>query len=516
MTKLAVAERRPPGSAEGGPLAILLLEDDPLDAELISTQLEEGGLVFELTRVDNAVAFTRALHGCRFDLILSDYKLPGFDGTVALGQAHRTCPDVPFLFVSGALGEDKAIELLKRGATDYILKERLERLVPSVQRALREAREKAERRRAEELLREREHTLSTLMGNLPGMAFRCGPNPPWPFEFASEGCLALTGWRPEAFYAGGELTWTSIIHPEDRARVERESEEVCRERRQLTVTYRIRTRTGESRWVWSRSQGRYRPDGSMEFIEGFITDITQQRSAEEEIQRRIEFEQQLLGIVSHDLRNPLNAITLGAATMLRREGLDERSIQSVRRILSSAERATRMIRDLLDFTQVRLGGGIRVEPQPVELHAQAAQVVEELAHTHPQRRLELSQEGDTHGEWDPDRIAQVISNLVGNALKYSPPDTPVTVRTRAEEDAVVLEVHNLGAPIALERLPHLFKPLSRSGKVDLRTRSIGLGLYIVDSIVRAHGGAITLSSTAEEGTRFTVRLPREVPAGRRP
>jgi signal transduction histidine kinase len=171
-----------------------------------------------------------------------------------------------------------------------------------------------------------------------------------------------------------------------------------------------------------------------------------------------------------------------------------------------------MIRDLLDFTQARFAGGIPVAVQPVDLHDVVTQVVEELEHTHPERTLRLTREGDTRGAWDPDRIAQVVANLASNAIKYSPSDTPVTVRTRGEEEAVVLEVHNGGAPIAPELLPHLFKPLSRGvAKVDVQTRSIGLGLFIVDSIVRAHGGRIDVRSSEAEGTTLTVRLPREPP-----
>jgi len=344
-------------AAQQGPrLALLLVEDSALDAELITAQLEDGGLLFDLTRVYSAKSFHTALAGHRFDLILSDYSIPDFDGLSALSACQRVCPEVPFLFVSGALGEERAIELLKCGATDYILKNRLERLVPSIQRALREAHERRERRLAEARLQEREHTLSTLMANLPGMAYRCNVHrQSWYLDFASEGCLALTGWPPESFLPGGPLSWDRIVHPEDLERLANEVQLTLSERRQLATTYRIRTRDGEERWLWSRALPRPGPDGAMEYIEGFVTDITQQKLAEEEVKRRIEFEQQLVGIVSHDLRNPLAAITFGASALLKREGLDDKVTGSVRRILSSAERAGRMIRDLLDFTQARLG-----------------------------------------------------------------------------------------------------------------------------------------------------------------
>lgn len=491
-------------------LRVLLIEDSVLDAELIASRLDDAGWSFTLARVQDQGALDQALATGAYDIILSDYNIPGFDGMAALATAHRLRPNVPFLFVSGALGEDKAIELLKRGATDYVLKDRLERLVPSIQRALGEAHEKHERRRAEELLRERERTLSTLMANLPGMAFRCSPHAPWPFEFASEGCLALTGYRPEAFYAGGEVTWASIIHPDDLAAVQQASEAAFSARQQLTVAYRILTRGRQQRWVWDRSIAQYANDGTLTSIEGFVTDITQQREAEEELRQRAEFEQQLIGIVSHDLRNPLHAITLAAAALLRREGLDEKNTNSVRRILTSADRATRMIRDLLDFTQARLGGGIPVETKAIDLHAQVSAVIEEFRHTHSEREIALTTEGDTSGEWDADRIAQAVANLVSNALKYSPKDTPVTVRTRGDRESVVVEVHNYGEVIARERLPDLFKPLSRGvTRADVQTRSIGLGLYIVDSIVRSHGGSIEASSKIDEGTTFTMQLRRK-------
>jgi phosphoserine phosphatase RsbU/P len=508
ISSAAVRDHRS-ASESAEPLRILLLEDSRADAELIAARLEDAGLCFEIERVDSHAGFNGALTRGRFDIILSDYNVPGFDGTAALAAARLACPEVPFLVVSGALGDEKAIDLLKRGATDYVLKDRLERLAPSVQRALREAKDKAERARAEAQLHERERTLSTLIENLPGMAFRCSPHPPWPFEFASEGCLALTGYRPEDFYANGTVTWAAIMHPDDRERVAAEAAEAFGERRQLTVTYRIRTQQGGERWVWDRSLARYASDGTLQCVEGFASDITQQRLAEQEIKQRAEFEQQLIGIVSHDLRNPLNAITLGAEMVLLRNELTPKNGEAVRRILSNAQRAARMIRDLLDFTQARLGGGIPVERKPLDLHAHAGLVLGELQHLHSDRKLDLRREGDTRGEWDPDRIAQVIINLVGNALKYSPPDTPVTVSVRGGADQVILEVHNYGEAIAPELLPHLFTPLSRgAGKVDMQTRSIGLGLFIVDSIVKGHGGRVSARSAAEVGTTFSVELPR--------
>jgi signal transduction histidine kinase len=231
--------------------------------------------------------------------------------------------------------------------------------------------------------------------------------------------------------------------------------------------------------------------------------------AKAERERLLDFEQQLIGIVSHDLRNPLGAILLGATALARREELDERAARSVLRIQSSAERATRLVKDLLDFTQARLGKGIPVRPGPVDLHVLVRQVVEEVEVAYPNREVKLQQKGDARGEWDSDRVAQVVTNLVTNALKYSPESTPVRIVTRGEEGRVSLSVCNQGAPIPSEKLSSIFEPLQRAtDEVDKTGRSVGLGLYIVKHIVDAHGGAIDVTSNEAEGTTFTVRLPR--------
>ncbi|RYZ36996.1 MAG: PAS domain S-box protein [Myxococcaceae bacterium] len=250
-------------------------------------------------------------------------------------------------------------------------------------------------------------------------------------------------------------------------------------------------------------------EGKADGYIALLQDITVQRRLEVAVKRQVDFEQHLIGIVSHDLRNPLSAIQLGVSAMARREDLDERSRKSVTRIQNAAERATRMVKDLLDFTQARLGGGIRIERRPADLHELTRGVVDEVEAAHPHRELRVYRSGDGRGRWDPDRLSQVVQNLVTNALKYSPEATPVRVETRAEGDRVVLSVHNQGAPIPPERLGVLFQPLQRgTADIDNAGRSVGLGLYIVQSIVEAHGGRIDVQSTAGAGTTFTVFLSR--------
>ena len=256
-------------------------------------------------------------------------------------------------------------------------------------------------------------------------------------------------------------------------------------------------------------------DGSIEGVLDLAVDVTEQVQAREAVRKlaeeqrtRLEFEQQLIGIVSHDLRNPLSVILFGTQSLLNRGELEPRVARTLGRIQASAERATRMVRDLLDFTQARLGGGLQVKREPQSLHDVTRAAVEELRAAHPERELRLELTGEARGEWDADRLSQVVGNLVSNAVKYSTPGTPVTVKQSASGDDVLLEVHNQGNPIPPEAHARLFQPLQRAvATIDKESRSVGLGLYIVEQIIRAHQGLIDVVSTEAQGTTFRVRLP---------
>jgi PAS domain S-box-containing protein len=333
----------------------------------------------------------------------------------------------------------------------------------------------------------------------------------------SENIHRLTGFAPgEVDSAFG--WWEEHLHPEDRERVVRGLQAVV-DGGGAHWTDEYRFLRGDGSYVFVNDRGYVVRDrlGRAVRMVGAIQDITGRKLQEQEAQRRADFEQHLIGIVSHDLRNPLSAISMAATLLLGKEGLDESWLRPLRRILSSANRATRMLRDLLDFTQARLGGGIPVEPRSLELHELTRQVVEEVQTAHPQRQLLLEQRGDGAGEWDADRLAQLITNLVNNALTYGSEHCPVQVRTRGGRDAVTLSVHNAGPPIPAELRSRLFQPLHRGEGTSARgCHSIGLGLFIVKHIVEAHGGRISVHSCELHGTTFTVRLPRRPPPASEP
>src|SRR6202795_790497 len=312
------------------PLRILSIEDDPKDTKLIQDLLETEGVVFEVTRVDTQAALLASVEQGGIDLILADYTLPSFDGISALKFALKACPDVPFIFVSGTLGEEVAIEALKIGATDYILKTRLSRLVPSVLRALREATQRGERRRAEEALRQSEAYLAEAQ------------------RLSKTGSF---GWRPST----GELLWSEEtfrifqydrstkptlevilqrIHSEDTALVKQTIERASQDGKNFEHEYRLVMPDNSVKYVHVVAHALSDKSGRIEFV-GAVMDVTERKCAEEALRQaqadlaymsRVTTMGELTASLAHEIRQPISAAVTNAKTCLRWLGRDEPNV----------------------------------------------------------------------------------------------------------------------------------------------------------------------------------------------
>ena len=238
--------------------------------------------------------------------------------------------------------------------------------------------------------------------------------------------------------------------------------------------------------------------------------VAESEALQELARDRALFAEQMMGIVSHDLRNPLSTINMGAQLLTRTETRPHQ-LSVLGRITRASDRAHRLINDLLDFTQARLGNGLHVAPKPFELHALVAEVLDELGQAFSGREMVHERVGEGECVADADRIEQLVGNLVGNAVAYGEADAPIAVRSEIHAEHFVIAVHNTGTPIPLDAQATLFQPLVRGTEVGAN-RSVGLGLFIVSEIAKAHGGKVAVSSSAEAGTLFLARFPRLPPA----
>jgi len=233
-------------------------------------------------------------------------------------------------------------------------------------------------------------------------------------------------------------------------------------------------------------------------------------AAEEEARRIGTLQERLMAVVGHDLRTPLQAVVLGTQVLTMRGGLSESQATTVARVASSAARMNGIIRDLLDFSRARQGGGIAVNRVPMDATATFQRAVAELQQLHPGRRIAFRAPGELPCTGDPERLLQVASNLVGNALQHGPAEGAVSVEVRGTPREITLSVHNEGPPIPPEARGAIFEPFRRArgdGASEL-PGSIGLGLFIVREIARAHGGEVICASAEGLGTTFTVTFPR--------
>lgn len=227
---------------------------------------------------------------------------------------------------------------------------------------------------------------------------------------------------------------------------------------------------------------------------------TQQRAARE-------FAEQMMAIVSHDLRTPLGTIHM-AGQVLRMLELPERQRSLLDNIDRATDSALALINDLLDLTRGRLGQGIAITRKPIDLHDTVAAQLAELSHAYPAARILHRRHGDGRCEADPARLGQLVGNLVSNAVAYGRGGSPVVASTSTDDRECLISVHNEGEPIPETVQGSLFQPMVRGTVTGAANRSVGLGLYIVSEVARAHGGAVRVASSAAEGTEFLAAFPR--------
>jgi signal transduction histidine kinase len=510
------------------PLRILYLEDDPRDAELVQETLSADGVESEIIRVETEAGFIVALKEGGLDLVLADHTLPSFDGLSALAIVKKDWPELPLIFVSGTLGEELAIEALKNGATDYVFKTRLSRIVPSVRRALREAEERSELIRAQEALLQSEAYLA---------------------EAQRISHIGSFGWD----LASGRIYWSqetyrifeydpviepnldlvlARIHPEDMAMVQQLVERVSNERTDFDFEHRLLMPNGAVKYVRVAARPSKCKSGSFEFM-GLVSDITDRKLGEEALQKahaelahitRVTTLGELTASIAHEINQPLTAIVNNANAGLRwlsgePPDIDE-TRETIRRILRDGSRAGDVIS--------RMRALFKKAPMTKEQFDlnEAIEEVVAITQSEAQRNRVLVR---TRLAGDlplilGDRVQsqQVVLNLVINAIdamsavseglrellvstqRVAETKVPATGSgsSTSESGYVVVAVRDSGPGLHPDSLNQLF-----SAFYTTKPKGLGMGLAVSRSIIEAHGGKLEALPNVGPGATFQFTLP---------
>jgi len=500
-------------------LRILLLEDDTHDAELIQELLEANHFVCEVTRVQTRAEFVAGLENAGINLILADYKLPSFDGLSALKLALDARADLPFIFVSGSLGEEVAIEAVKIGATDYVVKSRLSRLVPSVQRALREARERAERKKAEEAFRRSEMYLAEAQ------------------RLSHTGSF---GWDP----AGGKIYWSEETyrifeceptmeptvqlvldrtHPDDRMRLRKIIDRAAIERREFTVEHRLLMADGSVKYVRAVARPLAGEDPESFIFVGAAMDITERKRAEQERERlrqleadlahlnRVSMMGELAASLAHEIKQPIAAAVIHAQTCsqwLRPDAPDvTEALEAALAMVAAATRAGGIInrvnslyrrdtpeRELLDLNEIVREMSVLLRDTA---NRNAVSIRAALDPDLPKASADRVQ------------LQQVLMNLMLNGIEamQGTGGELIVASKRTEHGQLLISVSDTGIGLSIDEAERIFEAFFTT-----KPRGTGMGLSISRRIIASHCGRLWASPNTGPGATFQFTLPLEAAA----
>jgi PAS domain S-box-containing protein len=489
-------------------IRILHLEDDPADARLVGEHLRRSGLSCAITVVDARAAFEALVENNHFHLVLCDYHVPGFNGGEALEVVRRHHPRLPLIIVTGALGDERAVDLLHSGATDFVLKDRLARLGPAIRRAL------AERDAVE--LRDRAKAQLADAQRLSKLATDAAHMGTWELDVdsdrleSSDEFLHLIGVERPQWSGTGEA-FDALVHPDDAEHRKRLQAEAIQHKAFIELEFRIRRPDGEVRWMHSRGECLHGVEPHQPRFFGVMMDITERKRMEDALREADRRKDQFLATLAHELRNPLAPIYNGLS-LLRRSDVSSDDKMHIHDMLERQfKHITRLVDDLLDLSRITLGK-IELRRERIDVEAIVRNAVEISAPMieSGRHRLELSLPPEPLAvDADPVRLTQILSNLLDNAAKYTCQGGVIwlSVRRRGHQLEASVRDNGLGIPAGmLERIFDMFVQLER---VDGGLRpGLGIGLTMVRLLVKLHGGEVVARSEGERmGSEFIVRLP---------
>jgi two-component system, cell cycle sensor histidine kinase and response regulator CckA len=498
-------------------LQILIVEDSEDDLLLLLRELRRGGYTPEYVRVETADQMQAALDQQSWDIVIADYSLPAFSAPEALQVLQQHQRDIPFIIVSGTIGEETAVAAMRAGAHDYLLKDNLTKLVPTIARELREAQERQQRLWTEQALRESEERFRQLAENISESVFWMADPKARQMLYVSPAYENIWGSSCESLYARSHI-WIEAIHPDDRLRMETNMFEKLLEGN-CDEEYRIIRPDGSLRWIRDRSFPITDHRGIPYRAVGFAEDITNRKSTEAMLRRteRLESLGTLASGIAHDLNNVLTPI-IGIVQLLplKLTNLDEQTLQLLQILEKSAHRGADLVKQILSFSS-----GVESKPTNTHINNLLLETQKIIQQVFPKNiEFSINLPADL---WsivaDATLLHQVFMNLCVNARDAMPQGGTISIT--AENlvidqhfaqmhmnaqfgDYVLVTVADTGIGIPPNILEHIFDPFFTTKDIGKGT---GLGLSTVIGIVKSHNGFIDVQSEVDHGTKFKVYLP---------
>jgi two-component system, cell cycle sensor histidine kinase and response regulator CckA len=496
------------------PLHVLIVEDSEDDALLILRELRRGGYEVNHARVETPLTMQEALAQESWDIVISDYTMPAFNALDALKILQSRPLDIPFLIVSGTIGEETAVAAMKAGAQDYLLKGNLARLVPAVERELREAEDRQKRHSAEQALEMSEDRFKTLCASAP-LAI---------FQFDTQGKNVYTNplWQKISGLSATESlgdAWLQAIHPEDRQNVTESWQRTISQKQSWVSEHKLLTPQGDTRWVRTLVSPIYSSQGQFLGHVGTVENITEKKQLETQFLRaqRLESLGTMATGIAHDLNNILTPI-IGIVQLLPMKvpNLDEPTKRLLQILNESTHRGANLVKQILSFTR-----GIEGKPTNTQVSNLLREVYKIIQQTFP-KNIELSPEWP-QDLWlipaDATLLHQVFMNLCVNARDAMPNGGKLSITAENLEvdenyaqmhlDAqvgsyVLVSIADTGLGISPKNLDRIFDPFFTTKDIGKGT---GLGLSTVLGIVKSHRGFLQVYSEVGNGSQFKVYLP---------
>jgi two-component system, cell cycle sensor histidine kinase and response regulator CckA len=506
-------------------LRMLIVEDSENDLLLLLRELRRGGYVLDYVRVETAGEMQAALDRQTWDIVIADYTLPRFSAPAALQLLQQQQQDLPFIIVSGTIGEETAVAAMKAGAHDYLLKDNLARLVPAVARELREAQQRIRRLEAEQALRESEERFRQLAENITESVFWMSDPTALEMLYVSPAYERIWGRTCASLYANF-MEWIEAIHPEDRQQVQTNFFEHSL-LGNYDEEYRIMRPDGSIRWIRDRGFPIQDRMGIPYRVVGIAEDITDRKLTEAVLRRteRLESLGTLTSGIAHDLNNVLTPI-MGIVQLLPLKivNIDEPTQRLLQVLNDSTRRGADLVKQILAFTR-----GVESKPTALQIGQLLVEIQKIVQQAFP-KNIELSltfRAGDGHDRsedlWpitaDATMLHQVLMNLCVNARDAMPDGGTLSIvaenlaidehyaRMHLEAQAgayVLVTIADTGMGIPPEILDRIFDPFFTTKDIGKGT---GLGLSTVVGIIKSHHGWIDVDSQVGRGTRFRVYLP---------